>query len=135
MKKVYFVIGIIFLLLVVWVFIRFVIGGNEDSWIKDEKGVYVKHGNPAEIPDYVLEQQEIINCAIGKFDDFPGILDYVGEINSQCLGTCGSYAVDLVHVPRAEEDNKPENQCADYRNGIVTHFIELDKNGEIVRII
>ena len=56
------------------------------------------------------------------------------EFNSQCLGTCEDFAVDIVNAPRTSEDNKIENQCQDYRNGIAKHFIELDKNGEIVRI-
>lgn len=56
------------------------------------------------------------------------------ELNSQCLGVCGGYAVDIVHVPRVNEDNILENQCSDYREGRVSKFIELDKNGDIVRI-
>ncbi|HEY59789.1 MAG TPA: hypothetical protein G4N92_03745 [Anaerolineae bacterium] len=49
MKKV-----LIFLLiiLVAWLFIRFVIGGSEDSWICKD-GQWVKHGNPAaSMPEY-----------------------------------------------------------------------------------
>lgn len=57
------------------------------------------------------------------------------NFSSQCLGTCFDYAVDVVHVPRSEEDNLPENQCKDYREGKVKHFIELDKDGRIVRIV
>ncbi len=56
------------------------------------------------------------------------------EFNSQCLGTCKNYAVDIVHVPRIEEDNLVENQCEDFRNGNVKNFIELDENGNFVRI-
>ena len=56
--KKYFLIAIIILLLIVTIlFIRFFIGGDEDSWIKNEKGIWVKHGNPSETPSYVLEQQ------------------------------------------------------------------------------
>jgi hypothetical protein len=36
---------------------------GEDSWIKDSNGVYVKHGNPSEIPENVKEQQDAILCA------------------------------------------------------------------------
>lgn len=123
-------IGIVFLLLLIgFVIFRFIIGGNEDTWIKDEKGVYVKHGNPSETPGYVFWQQAAILCAKDIFENF------TEEKNSQCLGTCGNYAVDFVHVPRSEEDNLVENQCSDYGNGIVNHFIELDENGEIVRIV
>ena len=125
MKKVYFfVIGFIVLFTVVFVIFR----GNEDAWIKDSRGVWIKHGNPSEIPERVLKQQEVISCALGKFNNFSD------EINSQCLGVCSVYAVDIVHVPRTEEDNRIENQCEDYANGVVNHFIELDKEGSIVRI-
>jgi len=60
------------------------------------------------------------------------------QFSSQCLGVVGDdirYAVDIVHVPRSEEDNKPENQCEEYRKGEVKHFIELDKEGNVVRIV
>jgi hypothetical protein len=123
-------IGVIVLLILMgWIFLRFAIGGSEDTWIKDSNGMWIKHGNPSEIPDYVLQQEEIRNCAVGKFDSF------TGEINSQCLGTCQDYAVDIVHVPRSAEDNLNQNQCLEYVNGTVSHFIELDKNGDIVRIV
>ena len=127
-KNVYLIGGIILLLIIGWLFVRFVIGGDEDSWIKDEKGVWIKHGNPDYIPDYVYLQQDGISCAIEKFDNF------IGLINSQCLGTCGNYAVDIVHVPRNSDDNLAENQCDDYKTGKVSSFIELDKEGNIVRI-
>ncbi len=128
-KKIYLVLGIILFLLIAWAFVRFVIGGNEDDWIKDSRGVYVKHGYPAETPSYVLEQQEAINCASEKFNNFSE------EINSQCIGICGNYAVDIVHIPRTEQDDLIENQCEDYRDRKLNHFIELDKEGEIVRIV
>ncbi len=129
MKKIYLILVVIGILIIGWFFVRFVIGGDEDSWIKDSRGVWIKHGYPSETPDYVLEQQEAINCALRKFENFNE------EINSQCLGVCEDYAVDIVHVPRTEEDNLPENQCEDYQNGKVSHFIELDKDGNIVRIV
>lgn len=128
MKKTYFITGIILLLAIAWLFVRFVIGGDEDSWIKDERGVWVKHGNPSETPEKILKQQEAITCALEKFNNFSD------EFDSQCLGVCGNYAVDVVHVPRTQEDNIPENQCDAYRNGEVGSFIELDKYRNIVRI-
>ncbi len=129
-KRGYIIAGIVLLLMLIgWIFVRFVIGGNEDSWIKDERGVYVKHGNPLETPGYVTWQEAAIACAFDKFANF------TEEKNSQCIGTCGNYAVDLVSVPRTGEDNLAENQCSDYGNGFVNHFIELDKYGEIVRIV
>lgn len=59
------------------------------------------------------------------------------QFDSQCLGVIevinGVYAVDIVHVPRSSVDNLPENQCELYRNGSVGRFIELDKDGNVVR--
>lgn len=131
MKKAYWVLIVIGILVVGWFFVRFILGGSEDSWIKDEKGVYVKHGQPAETPNYVKEQQESIVCALQLYQQkkAEGM-----QFNSQCLGSCGDYAIDIVNVPRTSEDDKVENQCADYREGKVNKFIELDKDGNIFRI-
>ncbi len=128
MKKKYLIIASI-VIIAVSLFVVF--RGSEDSWIKDERGVYVKHGNPAVMPDEVVMQQDMINCALGLYENasVSGI-----NFNSQCLGTCRDYAVDIVHVLRTNEDNIPENQCDAFRSGQVKHFIELDANGEIVRI-
>jgi len=129
-KRLHLILFIVLLFLTAtWAVVRFAIGGNEDNWIKDERGVYVKHGNPAETPGAVAWQQAAISCAYDLFDNMSE------EKTSQCLGTCGNYAVDLVHVPRTPIDDLPEYQCSDYGNGFVNHFIELDKNREIVRIV
>lgn len=127
MNKIIFGIVVLFLLAGLFLFLR----GNEDSWIKNEKGVYVKHGNPSDIPKEVSEQQEAISGAMELYNKAK---ESGMEFNSQCLGSVGDYAVDIVHVPRTEEDNLPENQCEDYRTGKVSHFIELDKDGNIVRV-
>jgi uncharacterized membrane protein YqiK len=60
MKKSNLIILVVILLIIGLFFVRFVIGGDEDTWIKDENGIYVKHGNPSTTPDYVLEQQRAI---------------------------------------------------------------------------
>jgi len=132
MKKSHLFLIIVAVLIIGWFFVRFLFGGNEDSWIKDSRGVWVKHGNPSETPDSVNEQQVAILCAENLYESFT-ILTV--EISSQCLGTCGDYAFDIVHAPRTEEDNLIENQCEDYRSGNVSHFIELDKEGNVVRIV
>lgn len=132
MKKVYWILVIIGVILIAWIFVRFILGGSEDDWIKDEKGVYVKHGSPAETPDYVKEQKDAIACALQLYQQkkAEGM-----QFSSQCLGSCGNYAIDIVHVPRNEEDNLVENQCEDYREGKVSKFIEIDSEGNIFRIV
>ncbi|MEK6827709.1 MAG: hypothetical protein AABX99_04465 [Nanoarchaeota archaeon] len=130
MKKSFLIAGIFLIILFgIFLFFRF----NEDNWIKDNSGVWIKHGNPAEIPDYVLAQQSVINCSADLY--MKAALSSVIQLNSQCLGTCGDYAVDIVHVPRIAEDDKTENQCESYLYGKVNHFIELDRNGSVVRIV
>ncbi|MDD5012239.1 MAG: hypothetical protein PHQ66_01160 [Candidatus Nanoarchaeia archaeon] len=37
---------ILILILLVWGFVRFVLGGDEDTWIRDAQGFLIKHGNP-----------------------------------------------------------------------------------------
>lgn len=131
MRKLYWIIGIIILIVIVLIGLRLFAGG-EDSWIKDSKGIWIKHGNPSETPNYVTEQQDAIDCAIRLYNNekAEGV-----AFSSQCLGTCGNYAVDIVHVPRNTDDNLAENRCADFREGKVSKFIELDDKGEIVRIV
>ena len=56
------------------------------------------------------------------------------KFESQCLGVCGDYAVDIVHVPREKVDDKPENKCPSYIEGKVKHFIEFDQEGNLFRM-
>jgi hypothetical protein len=128
-KRKFFITALIFLILT---FVILILRSPEDDWIKDSRGVWVEHGAPSSIPDYVTEQQNAISCANNLYKDEKdkGIV-----FESQCLGSCYDYAVDIVHAPRTAEDNLVDNQCDAYRNAIVNHFIELDKDGNIVRIV
>lgn len=129
------IIAIIVVVVVIIAFLRFnpfSSNGKEDNWIKDSKGIYIKHGTPAETPDYVQEQEIVLGCAKNIFYSFNMTKT---PIFSQCLGVCKDYAVDIVNVPRIAEDDLVQNQCEEYRRGLVSHFIELDKNGEVVRVV
>jgi hypothetical protein len=57
------------------------------------------------------------------------------NFSSQCLGNCYNYVVDISHNPRLEEDDLKENQCPDYLSGKLKHFIELDPEGRLIRIV
>ena len=126
------IVGIILIILIVITVGLMILRGDEDDWIQDSRGVWIKHGQPSKIPEYVLEQQGLIDSALRLYSE---LILTNAEINSQCLGTVGDYAVDIVHVPRSEEDDLIENQCSAFRNGDVSHFIELDKKGNIVRVV
>lgn len=43
------------------------------------------------------------------------------------------WVVDLVHTPRIEIDDLPQNQCPAYLEGRAEHFVELDTDGNFVR--
>ncbi|MCL5784724.1 MAG: hypothetical protein M1142_05220 [Patescibacteria group bacterium] len=44
------------------------------------------------------------------------------------------WVVDIVHAPRETSDDVPANQCQAFIEGRATHFVELDINGNLVRI-
>ena len=132
MKRKYKVLIIAGLILAI---ILFFLRGSEDTWIKNENGEYIEHGTPSEVPDYVAEQQTAIIEALQLYQEKK---QQGMRFSSQCLGVVGDnirYAVDIVHVPRNKEDDFIKNQCEDYLDGKIKNFIELDNEGNIVRII
>jgi hypothetical protein len=132
-QRIYFIVGIVILIVIIGGILLSlrIFNGGEDNWIKNSLGIYIEHGVPDSIPDYVLDQQNGISCALDLYSQakLNGIV-----LNSQCLGSCGNYSVDIVNVPRSLEDDKSENQCSDYPK-VTPYFIELDKNGSIVRVL
>jgi len=44
------------------------------------------------------------------------------------------YVVDIAHDPRQAIDDLPENQCPAFISGQISHFIELDPDGQLIRI-
>ena len=44
------------------------------------------------------------------------------------------WVVDIVHSPRLAMDDLPENQCPAYIEGKATHFVELDLNGNLIKV-
>lgn len=131
-KKIMWIIIIV--IIIVLGLVIFVLRGftGEDTWIKDSKGVWIKHGVPANTPEKVKLQQDAITCGKELYNKEKGSGK---ELNSQCLGKCSDYSIDIVHFPRSPEDDLALNQCSDYRKGVTHNFIEIDENGNIVRIV
>ena len=51
-----------------------------------------------------------------------------------CLGMVSDdWVLDIAHNPRQAVDDRPENQCADFREGRAHHFIELDPDGKLIK--
>jgi hypothetical protein len=45
------------------------------------------------------------------------------------------WVCDVAHSPRTAEDNLPENQCQDYREGRASHFVEISPLCEFIRAV
>ena len=55
--------------------------------------------------------------------------------NGPCLGKIADdWVLDIAHNPRQPIDEKPENQCTDFKNGLAGHFIELDPEGKLIKL-
>lgn len=51
-----------------------------------------------------------------------------------CLGVVlDNWVADVAHDPREEVDDRPENQCEEFRSGEAEHFVELDPDGNLIR--
>ncbi|VVB75654.1 Uncharacterised protein [uncultured archaeon] len=61
--------------------------------------------------------------------------DNVSLVNGPCIGrTQTDWVCDVAHSPREAVDNLPANQCADYANGLMHHFVEVDTNCQLISI-
>lgn len=56
--------------------------------------------------------------------------------NGSCLSNAlmPNWVVDIVHSPRLPMDDLPANQCPAYLEGGARHFVELDTEGNLVRV-
>lgn len=89
------------------------------------------------VTDIAIKKAADLNFAKARAKEFYNSLLAQGEdlTNGPCLSdnlTTG-WVADLVHNPRLDVDNKPENQCPSYVNGRAAHFVELDLQGNFVR--
>lgn len=130
MKKwILIVVGLVIVLGIVWIVLR----SPEDDWIKDSRGVWVKHGQPKETPQEVVEQENLIQSAQKLYQDAK--TKNQDLTSGPCLGKIANdWVVDIAHEPRVAADDLPQNQCAQYREGSAHHFIELNPAGELIKI-
>ena len=82
-------------------------------------------------PD-ILKYQDIEEKAISLY--LKKKKENINFNNGPCLGTIDGYAIDIAHSPHQTVDDLSKNQCPDYINGKISHFIELTPGGSIIRI-
>jgi len=118
--------------ILIMVGLRF-LSGPEDTWVKDNRGVWIKHGAPTSTPKEVSQQQKLMIAAEKLYQQAKNANQDLSH--GPCLGNADAdTVVDIAHNPRESIDNLSENQCQDYLEGKAHHFIELDPNGQIIRI-
>lgn len=92
---------------------------------KSHKPVY-KKGASASYDTAVSSAITLYNKMVGKID----------LTNGPCLSNdlMPGWVLDIVHSPREKIDDLPQNQCSAYLEGRARHFVELDLNGNLVRV-
>lgn len=112
MRPIFFIIFCVSVLIVALLAITTVPKSNSDKIVKD---------------DSVISKKALELYQKNKAQN-------VDLSNGPCLGTIDNYAIDIAHTPREEVDDKLENQCPDYNNGKLKHFVELTPFGTIIRV-
>lgn len=94
-------------------------------FLRNPKFLY-KPGNSAEIDDVVIASTDLFRTHAKKIDLSSG----------PCLSNDirPNWVVDIVHNPREPVDNLPSNQCQAFIEGRAKHFVELDMQGNIIRV-
>jgi|CXWK01.1.fsa_nt_gi hypothetical protein len=90
------------------------------------KGKY-KPGLDDEIDNAVKKAQDVYKNRKNAGTDFS---------SGPCLTNdlMPDWVVDIAHNPRQKLDELAENQCPAYIEGRAAHFVELDLEGEVIRI-
>ncbi len=102
---------------------------------------YVHETNPFNAPlkgKYKPGLSDDIDNAVGKAREIYKNRKAIGIDFSSgpCLTNdlLPDWVVDIAHNPRQALDNLPENQCQAFIEGRAKHFVELDLNGEVIRV-
>jgi hypothetical protein len=81
------------------------------------------------------EQDQAVSAAIEAYDaaKAKGVDMSAGPCVAERLPGLDDWVADVAHDPREDVDDEAENQCARYRDGDASHFVELDPEGELIR--
>lgn len=104
-----------------------ILGASAVIYIKNSNNSTYKPGIWPEADQAVAQAQYVYNQAKERGMDFK---------SGPCLSNAliPGWVLDLVHSPREAMDNLPENQCKAYLEGSAKHFVEMDLQGNLVRV-
>lgn len=91
-------------------------------------------GNRDQTPKERAQQRCIEECQLevskGTYlEDGPCISDINPRWN------VGDWVCDVAHDPRQDIDNVPKNQCAEFREGEASHFVEVTPDCQLIRAV
>ena len=90
------------------------------------------------LPAIEQGRQAIDKLMVSQAQDIFKQQQAIGDDFSQgpCLSEnlASGWVADIAHNPRQPVDDQPENQCQKYRNGEAQHFVELDTDGNLIRV-
>lgn len=80
-----------------------------------------------------IETDRVVWAALGLFKKEAKGMDLS---SGPCLTNdlIPDWVVDIVHNPREETDNLPQNQCQAYLEGRAKHLVEIDMEGNVIRV-
>lgn len=95
-------------------------------WMNQKPDAYIE-GQSTKIDSLVVKAKVLYEKAKSEGMDFS---------NGPCLSDYLEFGwvVDIVHNPRTPEDDLHKNMCISYVERRATHFIELDTEGNVVRV-
>ena len=85
-------------------------------------------------PGISLEKDSAVNQAIAEYQRQKAL--GVDFSDGPCLTNdlMSNWAADIAHSPRSKEDNLKINQCQSVIEKRVLHFVELDPDGNVIRV-
>ncbi len=104
-----------------------ILGASAIIYIKNSNNSTYKPGIWPEADQAVAQAQYFYNQAKDQKVDFK---------DGPCLSNAliSGWVLDLAHSPREVLDDLPENQCKAYLEGSAKHFIEMDLQGNLLRV-
>lgn len=122
-------IVIIIFLIIFSTLIFFISRKEEDKTVVTSADQTVQSSPQPSVPDI---DAEILKNALNVYIEKR--VDGVDLKDGPCLGMIADdWVLDIVHDPRTPVDDLVENQCEEFREGQVHHFIELDPSGQLIR--
>lgn len=126
MKKVYLFLALIIIAFIAFAYWKFSNSNKPQASVSENQQTAAQSPAPNKIDDMALKNA--LNAYV------KAKTQSVDLTSGPCLGIVApDWVLDIAHNPRQAIDDDPQNQCKEFRNGQVHHFIELDPDGKLIR--